>query len=263
MSKRKILVFFLAVFILAAFLSISVLRRNYLVPIIAYHSVGYNPKPEYALITVSPETFERQMRFLRMHKYNVLPLESLADSIREKKKIPPKTIAITLDDGFENNYTYAFPILKKYNLPATIFLIIDRMGHPGTLTWDEVKEMQSSGIIAIGSHTLDHHRLSKIESEEDLRREIFDSKKILEERLGTTITQLAYPMGDFDAATEKLVSRAGYKLAVATNPGKKHANDDIFALKRLRISENANNLFVFWLETSGYYNFIRENRKNR
>ena len=84
--------------------------------------------------------------------------------------------------------------------------------------------------------------------------------KILEEKLGRRINAFSYPAGRFNDRIRQLVMAAGYKLAVATNPGKKFADDDIFALKRLRISANSNNLFIFWVETSGYYNFMREHR---
>ena len=259
MSKRKVLITIFGLIILFVIFSVNFIRGNYVVPIVMYHSVNPNAKPEKKL-TVSTETFERQMHFLKSHHYNVLPLDSLAVLIKERKKIPPKTIAITFDDGYKDNYIYAFPILKKYNLPATIFIITDLINRADKLSWDEIKEMQNSGIITFGSHTLGHKDLINIKSEQDLKRQIFDSKKILEEKLGCRVDAFSYPRGGFNERIKQLVMQAGYKLAVATNPGRKFANDDIFALKRLRISANANNLFVFWIETSGYYNFIREHR---
>jgi peptidoglycan/xylan/chitin deacetylase (PgdA/CDA1 family) len=213
-------------------------------------------------LIVSPQAFERQMLFLKEHHYNVAPLETLASLIRDKKKIPPKTIAITFDDGNRDNYTNAFPILKKYGLPATMFIIVNEVGRPqgDRLSWDEIKLMQGSGIITFGSHTLGPEPLINIKSEEDLKKQIFDSKKILEEKLGRKMNAFSYPEGRFNDHIRQLVINAGYKLAVAANPGKKFPNDDIFALKRLRISSSSDNLFIFWIETSGFYNFIRERR---
>jgi peptidoglycan/xylan/chitin deacetylase (PgdA/CDA1 family) len=224
-----------------------------------YHSVSPDALPENR-IAISTETFERQMHFLKNHQYNVLPLESLAALIKGRKRIPSKTISITFDDGYKDNYIYAFPILKKYNLSAAIFIITDEVGRADRLSWDEIKTMQDSGIVTFGSHTLGPEPLINIKSEQELRKQIFDSKKILEEKLGCKVNAFSYPEGRFNNKIKQLVMTAGYKLAVATNPGKKFVNDDIFALKRLRISANANNLFVFWIETSGYYNFIREHR---
>ena len=260
MSKRKALITLFGVIILLSVFSVNFIRGKYLVPIAMYHSVNPVMRQEVKRLIISPETFERQMRFLKSHHYNVLPLNSVATLIKEKKKIPSKTIAITFDDGYKDNYIYAFPILKKYNLPATIFIITDEVGRGDRLSWDEIKTMQDSGIITFGSHTLGSEPLINIKSEVELRNQIFDSKKILEEKLGRRIDAFSYPEGKFNDKIRQLVVDAGYRLAVAGNLGKKSANDDIFALKRLRISENANNLLIFWVETSGYYNFIREHR---
>lgn len=259
--KRKLLVTFFGVVILLSGIFVNFIRGKYVAPIIMYHSVDPNVKPGNRL-AVTTRTFERQMHFLKSHNYNVIPVESLAVLIKEKKRTLPKTISITFDDGYKDNYIYAFPILKKYNLPSTIFLIINEIGRPQNdrLGWKEIKEMQDSGLVTFGSHTLNHPLLVDIKSEEELKKQIFEPKKILEERLGSPVNTFSYPEGRFNDKIKKLVMDAGYKLAVATNPGKKFRDDDIFVLKRLRISENAGNLFVFWVETSGYYNFLREYR---
>jgi peptidoglycan/xylan/chitin deacetylase (PgdA/CDA1 family) len=200
------------------------------------------------------------MHFLKNQRYNVLSLETVANLIKERKRIPAKTVAITFDDGYKDNYIYAFPVLKKYRLPATIFVIINEVDRDDRLNWNEMKVMQDTGLIAFGSHTLGPKPLVEIESEKEVKRQIFDSKKILEEKLGLPVIAFSYPEGRFNDKIKELVIAAGYRLAVTTNPGKKFANDDVFALKRLRISETARNLFVFWIETSGFYNFIREHR---
>ena len=262
MSKRKVLIAVFGIIIIFSIFSVNIFQRNYVVPIAMYHSV--NPEASAGnMLAIKTETFERQMRFLKMNHYNVMPLESLAALIRERKKIPPKAISITLDDGYKDTYIYAFPILKKYNLPAAVFIITNEVGRSDRLSWDEIKEMRDSGIITFGSHTLGPQPLINFKSEEEVRKQIFDSKKILEERLGRRVNAFSYPEGRFNAKIKQLVMDAGYKLAVATNPGKKFANDDVFALKRLRISANGNNLFVFWVETSGYYNFMREHRRKK
>jgi peptidoglycan/xylan/chitin deacetylase (PgdA/CDA1 family) len=150
--------------------------------------------------------------------------------------------------------------LKRYGLAATVFVIVREIGRPDRLSWDEIKEMQDSGLIVFGSHAIGPEPLINIKSEQELRNEIFDSKRILEEALGRPVNIFSYPGGRFNAETRELVIEAGYTLAVTTNPGKRYPNDDIFALKRLRISATSDNLFVFWLESSGYYNFMREHR---
>jgi len=259
MPKRNRVIIVLVVIFVLGFLGANSLKEKYVVPIIMYHSISQNALPGN-MLAVSVQTFERQMRFLKEHQYNILPLESIVNLIKDQKKIPAKTLAITFDDGYKDTYRYAFPILKKYNLAATIFVIVNEIGRADRLSWDELKVMRDSGIFTVGSHAMGPEPLVNIKHEEELKKQIFDSKKILEEKLGQKIYVFSYPEGRFNNRIRQLVTDAGYISAVATNPGKKFANDDIFALKRLRISDNARNLFVFWTETSGFYNFIREHR---
>ena len=92
-----------------------------------YHYVN-NEEPLKSRLGVSPESFERQMRFLRERKYNIVSLEELTDLIKNKKKIPPMTVAVTFDDGYLDNILHAYPVLKKYDIPAAIFVVINRIG---------------------------------------------------------------------------------------------------------------------------------------
>jgi peptidoglycan/xylan/chitin deacetylase (PgdA/CDA1 family) len=263
MSKRRRLTGIAGVIIvIAGTLFINSLRQEYVVPIIMYHSVNPKSDPVMNRLIVSPKTFEWQMRFLKEQRYNVLPLEALVKLIKEKK-IPPKTIAITFDDGYKDNYAYVFPVLKKYNLSATIFIIVNEVGRPQAdrLSWDEIKAMQESGLITFGSHTLGPEPLINIKSKEEVKMQIFDSKKILEEKLSRKVNLFSYPEGMFDAGTRQLVIDAGYLAAVATKPGKRYHACDVFALKRVRISENASNTLIFAVETSGFYTFMKGHSK--
>ena len=265
MSKRKVIIGIFAIATASSLLLINYARQKYVVPIIMYHSVNPQPNPEIKRLIVSPETFKRQMRFLKEHKYNVLPLEAVVSFIKDRKRFPPRTVAITFDDGYRDNYIYAFPVLKKYNLPATIFIIVNEVERPqgDRLGWREIKEMQDSGIISIGSHTIGPEPLVKIKSKEEVKRQIFDSKKILEQKLGSKVNIFSYPEGMFDAKIRQLVIDAGYIAAVATKPGERYPDDDVFALKRIRISENASNMFIFAVETSGFYSFMKEKSKSK
>ncbi|MFH1457588.1 MAG: polysaccharide deacetylase family protein [Candidatus Omnitrophota bacterium] len=260
MLKRLLIVILLV--ILVFFLALGIISCNYVAPILMYHSINLKV-PFGNRMVVSVKSFERQMRFLKDHRYNVVPLETLADLVREQKKIPPKTVAITFDDGYKDNYTLAFPVLKKYNLCATIFVILDEIDRPqgDRLSWQDLFAMRDSGLMTIGSHCLGPEPLINSKSEEEIKRQITESKRILEERLGRGIYAFSYPEGRFTPQIKQWVREAGYKFAVVTNPGKKFPNDDVLALKRLRISDTSDSLFVFWVESSGYYNFIREHRR--
>jgi peptidoglycan/xylan/chitin deacetylase (PgdA/CDA1 family) len=259
---KRLLIIISLIFLAVLLSGIGVLSRNYVAPILMYHSVNQEVPPGNRLV-VSVKSFERQMRFLKEHHYNVVPLKTIAALIKEKKKIPPRTVALTFDDGYKDNYTYAFPLLKKYNFCATMFVIINEIGRPqgDRLSWEDLYAMRDSGLIYFGSHALGPEPLVNIKSEKEVHRQIFESKKILEGKLGLIIDAFSYPEGRFTPQIKKWVEEAGYKLAVATNPGKESPNDDGFALKRLRISSTSDNLFIFWVESSGYYNFMREHRK--
>lgn len=260
MPLKKICIIIIVVILVC--LLANFISQKYVVPIMMYHRVLSEPKPEYRL-SVSVKALNRQLQFLKKNHYNVLSLEELADLIRHKKKIPPRTIALTFDDGYEDNYTNALPVLKKYNLPVTIFLIVEEIGSHERLNWEEVKLMQDTGFITFGSHAMGPEPLINIKSDEELKRQIFDSKKILEERLKRPVNAFSYPEGRFNSQIRQLVIDAGYKVAVTTTPEKNYPNNDIFAVKRARISENANNMFIFWFKATGFYTFLKGLKNKR
>lgn len=231
-------------------------KEQYVVPIIMYHKIDDNAS--VSKLSVSPEGFKRQMSFLKRHNYNVVRLEVLPDLVRSGE-IPYKTIAITFDDGYGNNYTNAYPVLKELGLPATIFIAPALIGSEGFLTWSQVIEMSESAIISIGSHSMTHAYLLDL-PEQKLDIEIFDSKRAIESHIRKEVASFSYPLGHFDDYIRNRVINAGYKIAVSTNPGKDHPKHDLFAMKRLRISRTSDNLFVFWIETSGFYTWIKEHR---
>ena len=253
----------LAVILILILAAVNFLSRNYSVPILAYHSINTDLTKGVHGLVVSPDTFDRQMNFLRAHNYNVIPLENLVALIRDNKRVPFKTIAITFDDGYLDNYTYAFPILKKYRIPAAIFIIINEVARKegDRLNWEQIKEMQDSGLVTFASRSLDPQRLVNIKPEQDLKNRIFRSKKILEDKLGVKVNLFSYPEGSFNKQARQMVIDAGYAGAVTTNPWKQYPAKDIFMLKRIKVSENARDMFIFAMESSGYYMMMKENKK--
>ncbi len=254
---KKITIIIVSTALLISSAAFVFMKSAYVVPVLMYHAIDHNDKA--TKLSVNPESFEAQMKFLRKNKYNVVTLDRLAAYIRNKENIPPKTVAITFDDGYYNNYQYAYPVLKKYNIPATIFIIVGQIGQRGYLGWKEIKEMSGSGSITIGSHTLSHKWLPSLDTGE-LRFELAASKASLEEKTGKPVNALCYPIGAHDPRVEKEARLAGYLYAVATNPGRFSPTDDVYSIKRIRISRTSDNLFVFWLETSGYYTWVKEHR---
>ena len=254
---KKITVIIVSTAFLISSAAFVFMKSAYVVPVLMYHAIDHNDKA--TKLSVSPESFEAQMKFLHKNRYNVVTLDRLISYIRNKEKIPSKTLAITFDDGYYNNYQYAYPVLKKYNIPATIFIIVGQAGQSGYVGWKEIKEMSDSGVITIGSHTLSHKWLPSLGTR-DLRNELASSKATLEEKTGKPVSALCYPIGAHNERVEREAHLAGYTCAVATNPGRFSPIDDIFSIKRIKISRTSDNLFVFWFETSGYYTWVKELR---
>jgi peptidoglycan/xylan/chitin deacetylase (PgdA/CDA1 family) len=208
------------------------------------------------LNNVSPQSFEKQMGYLKNNGYTVIPLNELIEGFRAGRKFAHKTVVITLDDGYADNYTNAFPVLKKYHFPATIFLISDYV-RPGSvfLNWEQVKEMSRNGI-SFGSHTRRHAYLPNL-SKAQLIDEIAGSKRDIEKNLGISVDYLAYPCGGFSDQVKTMAAQAGYKAALATNRGQNRFNLDPYELHRVHIN-NLDNDVVLNGKLSGYYNLFRE-----
>jgi peptidoglycan/xylan/chitin deacetylase (PgdA/CDA1 family) len=255
MKKYRSAIILITVFVIAG-AGILWARRQYVIPIVMYHSI--DEASDVSKLSVCPSSFREQIRFLKTHNYNVVKLEELPDMVK-KSRLPRKTIAITFDDGFENNYTCAYPVLTEFGIPATIFIVPAWVGKEGYLTWDQVIEMSESGVISIGSHTMTHAWLPGL-PEQRLDDEIFESKRAIESRIMKPVDSFSYPLGGFNSHVRDKVIKAGYKIAAATNPGKKYPKHDLFAMKRVRISRTSDNPAVFWIETSGFYTWIKEHR---
>ena len=259
MKSRKIFLAAALVIILAVTGFYCYVRPKYIVPVLMYHHI--DEKGKISSLSVSAENFRRQMRFLSEHNYNVIPLAGLVQAKLEKKRLARNTVALTFDDGYEDNYLAAYPVLKKYNLPAVIFVIAGSVGEEGYLNYEQIKEMAASGVIDIGSHSLSGAYLPGRGARE-LEREIALSKKMLEAKFNRRVEFFCYPIGGFSPGIQEIARRCGYSAACTTNRGKRqtYLNDDLFALKRIKIKDSANP-FVFRAKLSGYYNFFRRVRE--
>ena len=264
MFKRKRLIIVCAVIVAVAAALTFYVKRHYAVPILMYHAIAPNAD-ENNRLAVSPWVFARQMRFLAQYHYNVIPLEKLAQLIQSGAKIPSRTVVITFDDGYGDTFQYVYPVILKYRLPVEMNIIVNEVGRPPVgdrLTWDQIRIMQRSGLVSIGSHTLGPGLLTECANDAEVKRQLTESKRVIEEKIGAPVNIFSYPEGRFNAKIRQDVIDAGYTVAVATHPGLHYPNNDVFALKRLRISENSGNMFVFWFETSGIYTFIRDCSKH-
>jgi len=245
------------------------IQNQYVVPILMYHSIssadikplmvmGDPFKIKLRLNNVSPGSFEKQMGFLSKSGYKVISLDEYVQGNKAKKKFSHKTVVITFDDGYVDNYTNAFPILKKYHFPATIFLISDYVGkNSALLNWEQVKEMSSNGI-AFGSHTRRHVYLPD-QSREQMKDEIMESKHVIEEHLGKPVDYFAYPSGGFSEEVKAMTALSGYKAAFTTNRGYDRYDIDLYELSRIHVN-NWDNGLTLTGKLSGFYNLFRELR---
>jgi peptidoglycan/xylan/chitin deacetylase (PgdA/CDA1 family) len=193
---------------------------------------------------VSAQQFAAQMHWLREAGFQVVSLEDWWQ-MREIAAVPRNAVALTFDDGYQDNYTVAWPLLQELDLPATIFLVTGSVGgtsgwHQGVLSrtpmlsWAQIREMARSGI-AFGAHTVTHAPLTSLDIGA-ARWEISESRDQLQQALGLPVLSMAYPFSQYDSQVKSLVAECGFRLACTYRPGYVGtAGGDVMALERIGI----------------------------
>lgn len=195
--------------------------------ILIYHKVS----DEAGKYSVSPQIFEDQMKFLKK-KFKILRL----DDISNIWNLTGKKIIITFDDGYDDNYHNAFRIAKKFSLPIHIFLITSRINGKEYLTWKQIKDMQTSGLVVFGNHSRNHLILSDLDTKR-VKHEIVKASTDLEKKLGK-VKYFSYPFGDrFDSKTTRILKEAKFQYALTWIPGINDRYSDNFQLKRISIND--------------------------
>ena len=202
--------------------------------VLMYHSVGENN----LFFTVNENEFERQMAYLTRENFNVVSLKKLEEYLKDIN-IPQKTIAITFDDGYKDNLSNAFPVLKKHSFPATIFITTDDIGKRKNvrghefemLSEGDIKELERSGLINIEPHTLNHPKLARLNSEE-IDYEVGESKRVLDSILDKMCSHFAYPFGSFDNNVLSVVKKHGFRLAFTVKKGRVRVSTNRLLLPR-------------------------------
>ncbi len=219
------------------------------VPILVYHSIRPERPTDTDFIksfNTEPQSFEKQMQYLKDNGYSVVSLNDLYDALTAGKKLPEKSVILNFDDGWQDQYDNAFPILKKFNYTATFFIFSSAPEHKYFMTWDEIKELDAAGMT-IGSHTLNHPYLEKITDEKELEKQIFYGKKSLEKHIGKTADLFAYPFGEYNDQIISVVKSAGFKMARSIHNGRYHSLEDLYTIKAI-ITNSDYNRFVRELE---------------
>lgn len=201
------------------------------IPILMYHSVKYekdNP------VRISEDKFSEQMKYLKDNSYTTLTLDEAYEFFQNNVPIPKKSVVLTFDDGYVDNYTNAYPILKKYGFKATIFVITNVIGTGEYLTESQIIELDKNGID-IQSHTVNHENLSELSYDKQLAT-LKNSKEFLEKLLNKEIKYIAYPFGKYNKDTVRAAEATGYSLALTTAGKWSDKTDGIFTLDRVYIS---------------------------
>lgn len=204
------------------------------IPILMYHNIiEGNGRGDN--LNVSEQRFEEQIRQLKYYGYNTIDFEEMYDYFKGEGTLPPNPVIITFDDGYVSNYTYAYPILKKYGFKATVFMVADYIDKEGYLKTGMLQEMQSVGTFDVQSHSVNHlYRLSSADSEE-MAYEVGVSKRVLEELLEKPVKVFCYPYGRSSKKLRDVLEKEGYTLAVTTRYGVASKYSNFLKLNRLRV----------------------------
>ena len=210
------------------------------IPVITYHHVN---RHQGDTVTVTPEYFEEQMKYLSDRRYKTVFLPELISCLEQKEALPEKTVALTFDDGYLDNRVHAYPILKKYGMKATIFVITSlakdvhsfskpviprhaevrprEVGGKGPsdayLSWEEMREMEASGLIDIQPHTHRHRNLT--DEDVNVEEELTLSRELIEKKLSKDCRFIAWPWGACNREVITIARRLGYQGGVITDKG--------------------------------------------
>lgn len=212
-----------------------------------YHRFGEDLYPS---TSVRLEQFEAQLDFLDKNEFNVWPLERIVSAIQDDQAIPPKTVAITVDDAYTSVYTAAYPRMKERGWPMTVFVATDDVdsGREAYMDWDQMRAMQESGLVDFANHSASHDYLVRRdvdkevlkEWEQRMRNDVTKAQRRLQEELGEGVNEnprlYAYPYGEYSTRLAELITELGY-IAFGQHSGALGSVDDPRALPRFPINE--------------------------
>ena len=236
----------------------SLVDKKKLIPILMYHHVG-KEGVEVNKITITNKRFEEDMKYLKDNRYTPIFFNELVSYEENGTSLPEKPVIITFDDGLEDNYKYAYPVLRKNNMKATIFTIGSRIGirnfnndtRYSYFTWKEGKEMYESGIVEIQPHSYDLHNykenskhgvgvLPMSREDEDLHYDRFSKDtvqvmKLIKENIGCDSYVYAYPYGKYNSTNERVLKDLNFKVTLTTKSKYADISNGLYELKRINV----------------------------
>jgi peptidoglycan/xylan/chitin deacetylase (PgdA/CDA1 family) len=198
------------------------------IPVLLYHRIGYTN----GYLTVTPEKFAADMQILTNYGYHTIPLSLFEKFLIDGNvELPERPMLITFDDGYADNYEYAFPILQKQQMTAVFYIIAGLLGQQDRVSAEHIRTMAGGGM-QFGSHTMTHRALGEL-PESEIRDELQTSKNILENVLSSDIRTIAYPRGSYNQETLRIAKELGYVGGLTTRNGKCTRQADHFVLNRI------------------------------
>ena len=233
------------------------------VPVLCYHSV--NSKLNDECDPIDPGLFEEHLRYIK-ENHTVISFRHFAEGLVYGTKVPKNAVVITFDDGYRDNYEVAYPLLKKYEAHATIFVVsgfvnkeVDLVGVPGweAMSWDQLRELDKSAFVEIGAHTDTHPILSSLEPQ-NAEYEIGHSREELSKKLGRDVDLFAYPNGqgaDISPSALKYIEDNSYLAACSTMWRTTHKKSQRYLINRVMV-KGADDIGTLKLKLTGGYDYI-------
>jgi len=224
--------------------------ERFRIPILMYHYVEYVQDKKDTIresLNIYPDVLDQQIKTLQDDGYTFITASELADILNHKGELPQKPILLTFDDGHWDLYTNVLPILEKYHVKATAYIISGFIGGSDFLTKDQLQKVIQSGLVEIGAHTVHHIGLAK-RFLTLVKYEVNASKKQLENNYHIKVISFAYPSGLFDEQAIKVVKEAGFKTSVSTIPGIEQNIANRFFLYRIRPGYRTGEMLLEYLK---------------
>lgn len=229
------------------------------VPILVYHDIHPTAKSS---MTISTKKFEQQLLWLKENGYTVIPLRDLVDYLQGKRaSLPRKSVVITADDGRSSVYEYMWPLVRKYKVPVTLFVYTSPISNAKwAMTWEQLRELKETAYFDIQGHTYWHpnfkqerKKLSAEEYRKLLHANLVKAKEIVDKKLGTDITLLAWPFGIYDPDLELEASKAGYEMAFSIDARDASRAERVMSQPRYMVVEGQS-MQTFAAQVSGSSN---------
>lgn len=207
------------------------------VPVVYYHHIqplDIASKLGHAQLTVDSAIFDQQVSYLVSAGYQTISADDLVHALLTHQQLPGKSIVLTFDDGYDDIYSFAYPILKKYNAVGNLMIPTGLLNNPGYLTWGQLKEMSGNKLIHVYNHTWSHASLGGA-SKDKIESEVTTASTQLQSNLSITVDVFAYPYGSYSSLAIQILREHNFTAAFTTVPGSWQCDSELMTLPRIRI----------------------------